>query len=156
MVGRQMVWRVGVLPAAGVMALTACGKSSSTSSVQGLVGTAALTSATAAPTSTGAGAATPDAGATPSTARQATGAASPKASPTHRKSASAKASAPVAATPTGSVKACPGSDVSAMISGVHKCLQAGQECQSKAVAQYPAYGFDCVQSGTRWVLKKHA
>jgi len=43
-----------------------------------------------------------------------------------------------------------------MISGVRKCLRAGQECQSTAVAQYSAYGFDCVQSGTRWVLKRKA
>jgi len=57
------------------------------------------------------------------------------------------------ATPT---RSCYGKDIAATINGQGKCLQAGQDCQSKAAAQYPAYGFDCLQSGTRWVLHKRA
>jgi len=153
--GHRQVWGWPVVAAAVLLGVAGCGKSGSTSGVQGLVASGALSSTTAAPATTGAAS-----GATGSAAAVtgggSAGASSVKASPTHRKSATAKASVQVASTASGSAKPCPGSDVSAMISGVHKCLQNGQECQSKAVAQYTAYGFDCIQSGTRYVLKKRA
>ena len=60
-------------------------------------------------------------------------------------------------TPTpAATHVCKGKDVAGVINGRPKCLQAGQDCQSKAASQYPAYGFDCVASGARHVLRKHA
>jgi len=78
----------------------------------------------------------------------------PAASAAHATTATAMAGSTQKAV-AGS-KTCSGKQVSATINRVAKCLQVGQLCQSKAVAQYPAYGFDCIQSGTRWVLRKHA
>lgn len=76
-------------------------------------------------------------------------------SPTSSTSATASggASSPLSSSPATS-RTCPGGHTSARINGAAKCLAAGQQCSSKAVAQYPQYGFVCSQVGTRLLLRR--
>jgi hypothetical protein len=118
---------------AGLLVLTACGAGKSAAG--------STTAAAAAATSTSHTQTTNKVSAAPA-AVGSTRRTSAAVSPSH---------APKAAT-----KTCSGKEVAATIGGAPKCLQAGQECQSKAAAQYPTYGFECVQSGNRWVLRKRS
>lgn len=83
-----------------------------------------------------------------SSAKQAGATSSPSATPTTKSYATSGASA-------GS-KACSAKAVSARINGSSKCLEVGQQCSHKAVAQYPQYGFECVAKGNLYTLRKKA
>jgi len=54
----------------------------------------------------------------------------------------------------GAAKTCTGGHTQATINGRPKCLAAGQTCSSKAISQYPQYGYVCLTSNGRLTLRR--
>jgi hypothetical protein len=54
----------------------------------------------------------------------------------------------------GAAKTCTAGHTQAIINGRPKCLAAGQTCSSKAISQYPQYGFVCLTSNGRLTLRR--
>jgi len=54
----------------------------------------------------------------------------------------------------GAAKTCTAGHTQATINGRPKCLAAGQTCSSKAISQYPQYGYVCVTSNGRRILRR--
>jgi len=52
----------------------------------------------------------------------------------------------------GAAKTCTAGNTQATINGRPKCLAAGQTCSSKALSQYPQYGYMCLTSNGRLTL----
>jgi len=53
----------------------------------------------------------------------------------------------------GAAKTCTGGHTQATINGRPKCL-AAQTCSSKAISQYPQYGYVCLTSNGRLILRR--
>lgn len=51
-------------------------------------------------------------------------------------------------------QSCSWTSVVAQIGGEPKCLQTGQQCQSRWSADYAKYGFECTKNGSKYVLGK--
>jgi len=51
-------------------------------------------------------------------------------------------------------KTCTAGHTQAIINGQRKCLAAGQTCSSKAISQYPQYGYVCLTSNGRRTLRR--
>ncbi len=54
----------------------------------------------------------------------------------------------------GAAKTCTAGHTQATINGQPKCLAAGQTCSSKAISQYPQYGYLCLTSNGRLTLRR--
>jgi len=54
----------------------------------------------------------------------------------------------------GAAKTCTAGHTQAIINGRPKCLAAGQTCSSKAIRQYPQYGYVCLTSNGRLTLRR--
>ncbi len=54
----------------------------------------------------------------------------------------------------GAAKTCTAGHTQAIINGRPKCLAAGQTCSSKAISQYPQYGYVCLTSNGRLTLRR--
>ena len=54
----------------------------------------------------------------------------------------------------GAAKTCTAGYTQAIINGRPKCLAAGQTCSSKAISQYPQYGYVCLTSNGRLTLRR--
>ena len=54
----------------------------------------------------------------------------------------------------GAAKTCTAGHTRAIINGRPKCLAAGQTCSSKAISQYPQYGYICASSNGRLTLRR--
>jgi len=54
----------------------------------------------------------------------------------------------------GAAKTCTPGHTQATINGRPKCLAAGQTCSSKAISQYPQYGYVCLTSNGRLTLRR--
>ena len=54
----------------------------------------------------------------------------------------------------GAAKTCTVGHTQAIINGRPKCLAAGQTCSSKAIRQYPQYGYVCLTSNGRLTLRR--
>ncbi len=54
----------------------------------------------------------------------------------------------------GAAKTCAAGHTQATINGRPKCLAAGQTCSSKAISQYPQYGYMCLTSNGRLTLRR--
>jgi len=54
----------------------------------------------------------------------------------------------------GAAKTCTAGHTQAIINGRPKCLAAGQSCSSKAISQYPQYGYECLTSNGRLTLRR--
>lgn len=62
---------------------------------------------------------------------------------------------PSSSSATGGAKTCTAGHTQATINGKSKCLAVGQQCSSKAVDQYPNFGYVCSQgTNGRFVLRR--